>query len=88
MASTPVEICKAEEPADKIERLSDCDAVSAGLLESVTFTINEEFPAADGVPEIAPVGASVKPAGSIPGETLQVYGAMPPVATRLAAYAT
>ena len=87
-ASALVVICSEEEPVDKIERLRDCDAVCAGLLESVTSTVNEEFPAADGVPEMAPVAASVKPTGSVPDSTLQVYGAVPPVAARLAAYAT
>ena len=39
--------------------------------------------AAVGVPVIAPVFAfSVRPAGSVPAETLYVYGAVPPEAVR------
>jgi hypothetical protein len=67
-----------------IDRLRGCDAVWAGSLESVASTVNEESPAAVGVPEIAPVAASVKPVGRAPDDTLQLYGAVPPATERLA----
>ncbi len=42
--------------------------------------MNVEDPAVDGVPEITPVeAASVKPAGSEPVDTTNVYEALPPV---------
>jgi hypothetical protein len=82
-----VEISSEEEPAAKIERESDCDAVCEGSPESVALTMKEELPTADGVPEIVPVAAKVTPAGSVPDDTLQAYGAVPPVAARLAEYA-
>ena len=41
-------------------------AVSAGELESVTCTVNEDVPAAVGVPEIAPALERLKPAFSDP----------------------
>jgi hypothetical protein len=40
--------------------------LSAGELESVTFTVNAEVPAAVGVPLICPALLSVKPAGNAP----------------------
>jgi hypothetical protein len=56
--------------------------------ESFACTENAEEPDAVGVPEIAPVELlSVKPAGSEPEATLQVYGVVPPVAATAALYA-
>ena len=56
-----MEISSEEEPAAKIERESDCDAVCEGSPESVALTMKEELPTADGVPEIVPVAAKVPP---------------------------
>jgi hypothetical protein len=64
--------------------LSDCVAVSAaGVLESVTMAVKLNDPVVVGVPEIVPLAvASVRPAGSVPALTLQLYGAVPPVAVK------
>ena len=59
--------------------LPDC----AGEPESVTWTWKEEVPACDGVPEIRPPVDSAKPAGSDPEVMAQLYGDVPPEATRL-----
>jgi hypothetical protein len=49
-------------------------------VESVTVTAKENGPAVVGVPVIAPVVAfSVRPGGSAPELTVNVYGARPPV---------
>ena len=59
-------------------------ADSGGAAESATVTVNAPGPPV-GVPPIAPLEAfSVKPAGSAPAVTLQVYGGMPPVAAMVA----
>jgi hypothetical protein len=53
-----------------------CDA-----LESLACIVNGKVPAAAGVPLIAPVDAfKLNPAGSEPAVTLNVYGAVPPLA--------
>jgi hypothetical protein len=41
-------------------------AFSAGELESITFTVNVDVPAAAGVPLICPAPLSVKPFGKAP----------------------
>jgi hypothetical protein len=66
--------------------LNDCVAVCAvGVVESVTFTVKRNDPAAVGVPEIVPVEAdSVRPAGNEPDWIDQVYGDVPPVAVSAA----
>ena len=46
----------------------------------VTWTVKFDVPVAVGVPEIAPVLASVRPAGSVPAASDHVYGGVPPVA--------
>jgi len=67
--------------------LRDFVAVCAvGLVESVALTVNEEVPAAVGVPLSAPSDASDRPVGSEPVVMLQVYGLVPPVAPRVAVY--
>ena len=55
-------------------------AVCAGDPESVTWTWKDEFPACEGVPEIAPLDDSVKPTGSDPEAMAQLYGDVPPEA--------
>ena len=48
------------------------DWVCAGLLLSVTLTVKLEVPVPVGVPEMTPVGASVRPAGRVPETMDQV----------------
>jgi len=54
--------------------------VAVRLLASVTWTVKLEVPAVVGVPEIAPAELKLNPAGRLPEEIDQVYGAVPPVA--------
>jgi len=61
-------------------------ALAFGEEESWTVTVNVAEPTAVGTPESAPAVLSVKPAGRVPDETLQVYGAVPPDAVKLAEY--
>lgn len=59
--------------------------VAVALALSVTETEKLEVPVAVGVPVIIPVVApSESPAGRLPLETLQVYGAVPPEAVNAA----
>jgi hypothetical protein len=53
------------------------------LAESVTDTLNDEFVADVGVPEIVPFDESVSPAGNDPAVRRQVYGEVPPIALRV-----
>lgn len=71
--------------ADPIVMLSAALAVT--WFASVTVTVKVAGPAAVGVPVIAPLEAIVKPAGSAPPVTANVYGAVPFVAATLAVYA-
>lgn len=59
----------------------------AGLLLSRTVRPTEYVPAAVGVPERVPLAPSARPAGILPEATLQLYGAVPPVAVRVTLYA-
>ena len=62
-----------------------CEAVTIGVSASATRTVNVVDPAADGAPEMTPVEAdSVRPAGSVPADTANVYGESPPVAITVA----
>jgi hypothetical protein len=61
--------------------------VSTGLLESLTWTWNDDVPVVVGVPEMEPELERVRPAGSEPWVTFQRYGGTPPLAARLAEYA-
>ena len=58
-------------------------AVSFGEEESATSRVNLEEPAVVGVPESLPLVLKLKPAGNVPRETRQEYGAVPPVAARV-----
>ena len=49
--------------------VSESGAVADAEAESVTFTVKFAFPAAVGVPEIAPPGERLNPAGSDPPAT-------------------
>ena len=64
-------IDKVEE-ADVIEIDNELDAVCAGELESVTFTVKLLDPTAVGVPLIAPLEARVNPLGKVPELTTQL----------------
>jgi hypothetical protein len=62
---------------------TEVDAVCAGLEESVMVAVKLKVPFAVGVPEITPVlAARLSPAGRLPEVIDQVYGVVPPVATR------
>ena len=53
----------------------------------VTWTVKSKVPAAVGVPPRAPAEERVRPAGSVPADTDQVYGVVPPVAANVWLYA-
>jgi hypothetical protein len=57
------------------------------LIESVTFAVKLYAPAVVGVPEIAPLPASVSPSGNDPLATDHAYGGVPPLAARVCVYA-
>jgi hypothetical protein len=66
----------------RIEMLKDWVWLCAGggTLESVTFTLKEEIPPAEGVPVRAPEEVfRFNPAGREPEATLYVKGDVPPV---------
>jgi len=62
------------------ERLlvADCD----GLLLSTARTVNVDWPASVGVPEIVPVELRVRPCGRAPATMLQLLGSVPPVVSK------
>jgi len=62
-------------------------AVSAGLPESATWTVNVDVPVAVGVPEIMPLPLRLKPLGSVPEAKLHVWAPAPPLACRGTEYA-
>lgn len=58
--------------------------VADSLVASVTWTVNDDVPGKDGMPEIAPVVAfNERPGGREPPATSQTYGATPPSADRV-----
>lgn len=62
---------------------TEVDAVCAGLEESVMVAVKLKVPFAVGVPETRPVlGARLSPVGRLPEVIDQVYGVVPPVASR------
>ena len=64
-------------------------AVLEGLHESVTWTVKADVPYAVGVPLTAPVDAlRDRPAGQDPALNDHASGVAPPVAARVAEYAT
>lgn len=63
------------------------ESVTVGLFESVAVTVNVKSPVTVGVPEITPAVENVTPVGSAPDVSVQVIGAMPPVAVMVAVYA-
>ena len=54
-------------------------AVADPEAPSVTFTVKFDVPAVVGVPEIV-LPERLSPAGSVPPDTDQVYGGVPPMA--------
>ena len=57
--------------------------------EVATCTVSEDFSVCVGIPEITPFEAPrLRPRGSLPDATVQVYGWIPPWATRAVAYGT
>jgi uncharacterized membrane protein len=74
-------------PAVAIAMLKLFVMLCAGELASVTLTVNEAVPAAVGVPLICPALLSVNPTGNAPEDIDQLYGAVPPLAESVAAYA-
>jgi hypothetical protein len=78
-----VSVLEAVEP---MVRPRETEALCTGLLESFTVKVSGlALAAAVGVPMIAPVDAfRLRPEGSVPEERDQVYGVVPPVATRVA----
>jgi hypothetical protein len=60
------------------------EALCAGELESVTFTVNDDVPAVVGVPLICPELLRVNPAGNAPAVIDQLYGVVPPLAANVA----
>jgi len=84
------------EPEDG-ERLAICSGASAGLITmlsgaltllsaaSVATTVKALVPLVVGVPEMVPVApVNVNPAGKLPLDTDQEYGAVPPVICKVA----
>ena len=57
--------------------------VPLALSVSVAFAVKLKVPLAVGVPESTPAVLSDMPAGSAPAETVQLKGAVPPVAARV-----
>jgi hypothetical protein len=78
-----VVICTWLEP-ELTEILSDPAAVCGGELESFILTVKREVPACVGIPVTVPDGERPKPVGSCPEVSLQLYGAVPPVADKAA----
>ncbi len=67
-----------------IPRLKAAEAVIAGLPLSVTATVMGKIPPAAGVPDSIPPVDKAMVAGSVPVESANLYGAVPPLAWRLA----
>ena len=60
-------------------------AFCAGEVESLTVTVNDDVPAAVGVPLIWPEVPRVRPVGREPELSDQLYGVVPPLAASEAA---
>jgi hypothetical protein len=76
-------ICKVP-PESTTDMLNVLAIISTGELESWTWTPKEKLPFCDGVPEMVPPAESVSPSGKAPEANVQLYGAVPPVAERVA----
>ena len=59
-------------------------AVARVVAASVAATVKLAVPASVGVPEMTPAEERLKPAGSAPAESVQVYGGKPPLAASAA----
>jgi hypothetical protein len=62
------------------------DLVDVCLAASAALAVNDVVPGFVGVPLSTPAALSDRPAGSAPVETVHEYGAVPPVAARVARY--
>ncbi len=67
--------------SDDTTEMLNC-AVALAPVASCTCAVKVDVPAAVGVPEMVPLAASTRPAGSEPPVRLKVYGAVPPEAVR------
>lgn len=72
--------------AAAIERLNALVAFCAVAAESITWAVKLNVPEAVGVPRSDPADVNIKPAGSCPTVTLQVYGDVPPDAPKTVEY--
>ena len=63
-------------------------AVSDFNETSVTFAVKLLAPAVIGVPVMVPVGERISPDGSVPADTVQTYGTIPPEADSDCEYGT
>jgi hypothetical protein len=63
-------------------RLKGCEPFPGDCALSVAETVKANEPAAVGVPESVPSGASASPPGKAPEVTAQVNGAEPPLALK------
>ena len=93
MAELPDPVLTATEqlPPESLERVTgeggaaasivtEKSFVEEALLAPATRTVKLEIPAAVGVPPRTPPVDKFRPAGSVPEDTDQLYGVVPPVA--------
>jgi hypothetical protein len=60
--------------------------VAVAEVESVTWTVKLEVPAPEGVPLRTPPAERLRPAGTVPEDTSQLKGDVPPVAENVWLY--
>jgi hypothetical protein len=94
MAEPPDPVLRATEqllPPESLERLTvgggpaalivtEKSFVDEALLAPATRIVKLEVPAVVGIPSRTPVADRLRPAGSVPADTDQLYGLVPPVA--------
>jgi len=94
----PVLTATEHEPPESLERLTvgggaaalivtEKSFVDEALSAPVTRTVTLELAAVVGVPSRTPVADRLMPAGSVPEDTDQLYGVVPPVAASVWLYA-
>jgi hypothetical protein len=86
----PVLTATEHEPPESLEILivpvpgaliaTEKSFVDEALLAPATRTVKLEVPSAVGIPSRTPVADRLRPAGSVPEDTDQLYGVVPPVA--------
>ena len=85
-------------PPESLERSNEGGGAAALIVKEKSFvaeaplapstrTVKLEVPAVVGVPLRTPAADKLRPAGSVPGGTDQVYGIVPPVAVSVWLYA-